>query len=217
MIGGIFETLGKTLGVGEEKYFLELDDAAEPVAKNVQKTAKKVTKPAEQASADVAEKAQKQASDVASKAKDVTPSVADETAAKAKGAAKTVEKKVKQAASDKKKAKKTAKKKAKKAPASKKKADAKSSKGKSAEVAPDAEKAVPDVPAVPDPEELIVNAIAAASSSQTLNSNDVAIATAKTFATDYLETPIRTSRRRPGPSLAGFKKMAKEANPQLRG
>ncbi|MEM9945170.1 MAG: hypothetical protein AAF810_03805 [Cyanobacteria bacterium P01_D01_bin.36] len=209
MIGGIFETLGKTLGVGEEKYFLELDDAAEPVAKNVQKTAKKVTKPAEQASADVAEKAQKQASDVASKAKDVTPSVADETAAKAKGAAKTVEKKVKQAASDKKKAKK--------APASKKKADAKSSKGKSAEVAPDAEKAVPDVPAVPDPEELIVNAIAAASSSQTLNSNDVAIATAKTFATDYLETPIRTSRRRPGPSLAGFKKMAKEANPQLRG
>ena len=35
MIGGIFETIGKTLGVGKEKYFLELDDAAEASVKNL--------------------------------------------------------------------------------------------------------------------------------------------------------------------------------------
>ena len=39
MIGGIFETIGKKLGIGKEKYFLELDDAAEEVASKVQKAA----------------------------------------------------------------------------------------------------------------------------------------------------------------------------------
>ncbi|MEL7142374.1 MAG: hypothetical protein AAFY33_07265 [Cyanobacteria bacterium J06643_4] len=197
MIGGIFETIGKTLGVGKEKYFLELDDAAESVAKNVGKSAKSAAKTAKKASAEVVDKAQELASDATATAKEVA-SDAKDTADKAKAAAK----KAKKAAPDKKTAKK-----------------GKAAKGKAANATPAAEPeapAAPAAPAAPDPEELIVNAIAAASSGKKLDSAGNVIDETQTFATDYLETPIRTRRRRPGPSFAGFKGMAKEVNPRLK-
>ncbi|MGB5915833.1 MAG: hypothetical protein WBG63_13275, partial [Phormidesmis sp.] len=73
-------------------------------------------------------------------------------------------------------------------------------------------------PAAPSAEDLIVAAIAATAKGKTLDDKgNVVEADAKTFATDYLETPSRASRRRPGPSLSPFKGMAKEVNPRLRG
>lgn len=211
MIGGIFETIGKTLGVGKEKYFLELDDAAESVAKNVGKTAKSAAKTAKKTSAEVVDKAQELASDATETAKDVVGDAKD-TADDAKEAVQNVAdkaatKKAKKAAPDKKTAKKG------------KASKGKASKGKAAKGEPAAEleaPAAPAVPAAPDPEELIVNAIAAASSGKKLDSAGNVIDETQTFATDYLETPIRIRRRRPGPSFAGFKGMAKEVNPRLK-
>ena len=53
MIGGIFETIGKTLGIGKEKYFLELDETAEEAAGKVQKKAASATKTAAKTAKDV--------------------------------------------------------------------------------------------------------------------------------------------------------------------
>ncbi|MEO0647300.1 MAG: hypothetical protein AAFZ17_14275 [Cyanobacteria bacterium J06650_10] len=196
MIGGIFETIGKTLGVGKEKYFLELDDAAEDSVKNIKQVASKATKTAKAASADVVEKAQ----DIVENATDKAEAAADKAANKTKVAAEKA-----------------------KAPTSNKKS-AKAPKGKKPVATKQgdesAEKAVstPAVPAGPSAEDLIVAAIAATSKGNTRDAKGNVIAQeTTTFATDYLMTPSRSSRRRPGPSLSPFKDMAKEANPRLKG
>ncbi|MEM6598525.1 MAG: hypothetical protein AAF635_10175 [Cyanobacteria bacterium P01_C01_bin.69] len=72
-------------------------------------------------------------------------------------------------------------------------------------------------PAAPTAEELIVNAIAATSSRKTTDAQGNPAEGPKTFSTDYLMTPSRASRRRPGPSFGGFQDMAKEVNPRLKG
>ncbi len=62
--------------------------------------------------------------------------------------------------------------------------------------------------------------------SQTLSPMDIGAASSlpdrlssgpHNFATDYLMPTSNGSRRRPGPSLAPFKGMAKEVNPRLKG
>ncbi|MEL6940709.1 MAG: hypothetical protein AAFO84_16120 [Cyanobacteria bacterium J06598_1] len=202
MIGGIFETIGQTLGVGKKKYFLELDDAAENSVKALKKPVSKPVETAKKASADVAKKV----TEVAEAAADKTQAVAKETKAAAKSGKKKAAKKVEKAG---KAAKKSAEKKA--APAKGKKAVAE--KGEKVTAAPE-EVAKPAAPAAPDPEELIVAAIAAGGRKTDASGNVVAGAT--NFATDYLITQS-SSRRRPGPSLGKFKGMAKDVNPRLKG
>ncbi|MEL7144221.1 MAG: hypothetical protein AAFZ17_17155 [Cyanobacteria bacterium J06650_10] len=200
MIGGIFETIGKTLGVGKEKYFLELDDAAEDSVKNIKQVANKATKTAKAASADVVEKAQ----DIVENVTDKAEAVADTATDNANVAAKKIEKAAKAPVANKKSAKTTKG----KQPVATKQGDE------------SAEKAVltPAVPAGPSAEDLIVAAIAATSKENARDAQGNVIAQeTTTFATDYLMTPSRSSRRRPGPSLSPFKDMAKEANPRLKG
>ncbi|MEM8505588.1 MAG: hypothetical protein AAF716_20850 [Cyanobacteria bacterium P01_D01_bin.1] len=199
MIGGIFETIGKTLGVGKEKYFLELDDAAEETAKGIKKSATSATKTAKAA----VETAKEATVEVAQKAQELVADTADEAEDKAKETADTAEKAVA-------KGKKTATKKVAKTVA----------KGKQAakEMTEVAEApAQPTAPSRPSVEDLIANAIAATEPKKQADSNGKVSEEVQNFATDYLMTPSRASRRRPGPSLSPFKDMAKEANPRLKG
>ena len=201
MIGGIFETIGKTLGVGKEKYFLELDEAAEESVEKaktaVAKTAKAAVETAKDVSADVVDKVQAVTGDVA----DSASSVADKTAGKAAGA-RTVTDKTQQAA------------KAAKAPIEKAKVKKLPAAGQT-EGAEQADTSTPAKPESLSPEEIIVNAIAAASKK---NSEESAAAGdgSHTFATDHLMPLGNRGRRRPGPSLGAFKGMAKEVNPRLK-
>ncbi len=209
MIGGIFETIGKTLGIGKEKYFLELDDAAEKGVENLKETASKAAKTTVETvkgvSADVAEKVQSATDEVT----DDAESVAKKGKTKTKAAVADAKK---AAANDKKAVKNEAKKVAAKG------ADQKS-----------AQTASPDNGAVPAPEvkpstqseprsaeEIIVEAIAAASKKTDSEGNAVDDGPTN-FATDHLMPTSNGSRRRPGPSFASFKGMAKEVNPRLRG
>lgn len=211
MIGGIFETIGKTLGVGKEKYFLELDDAAEETAKGIKKSAAAATKTAKaavdtakEATVEVAQKTQELVADTTDEAEGKAKSAADNVADKAKETAEAAEKTV---AKGKQAATKTAAKTA--------------AKGKQATqetATEDAESPVETAaPAGPSAEDLIVSAIAATAPQQQADSNGSAPEGVKTFSTDYLMTPSRARRRRPGPSLSPFKDMAKEANPRLKG
>jgi hypothetical protein len=196
MIGGIFETIGKTLGVGKEKYFLELDDAAEETAKGIKKsvasatkTAKAVVETAKEATVDVAQKAQELVGDTADEAEDqakTTADAAEKAVAKSKKAATKTVSKGKQAANE--------------------------AAGEVAE-AP----AQPAAPAGPSAEDLILNAIASTAPKQQTDNDGNGVGEVKNFSTDYLMTPSRVSRRRPGPSLSPFKDMAKETNPRLKG
>lgn len=207
MIGGIFETIGKTLGVGKEKYFLELDDAAEDSVKNIKQVAAKVAETAKEASAEVVEKAQELIDDTVDQAENSADKATDKAAATAKKAeknakvtAKAVEKKAK-ATTDK------------KATASKKSASS-TKKVQADEVS--ANKPAPAQPTGPSEEDLIIAAIAATAKGKTLDAQgNVVEAEVTTFATDYLMTPSRSSRRRPGPSLSPFKDMAKDVNPRI--
>lgn len=183
MIGGIFETIGKTLGVGKENYFLELDDAAEDTVKGIEKAVAKAPAVAKEV-----------ASDVASTAQDV----AEKGAAAAKAAAAQAQP-VSEAAADAGKAAKATAKKAAKAPEAAKKAAA----------------PAPAAPALPDPNDLIVSAIATGDRKR----SGVAVGPdgeAQNFSTNYLMSKKKMSRRRPGPSLSGFKGMAKAVNPRLK-
>lgn len=199
MIGGIFETIGRTLGVGKEKFFLELDEAAETAESIAKSTVEKVKAPAAKA----VEAVKEVSGDVADKAKDAAARAEDAIEkATAKNAAK---------APDKKEAKKEeAKKKAAKKTTAKKGASQNGSAPVAAEPAPVA--ALP--PAPPTPEELIVNAIAAGSKKTDAQGN--VIEAVQTFSTDHLMPLGNSSRRRPGPSFGAFKSMAKEVNPRLR-
>ncbi len=193
MIGGIFETIGRTLGVGKEKFFLELDEAAETAENLVEKVkapAAKAVAAVKELSEDVVDKA----SDAVGKAKGTTAKAEDalEQAAAKNGAK----------APSKKEAKKTATKKT----AAKKGA----SQNGATEPAPVA--ALP--PAPPTSEELIVNAIAAGGKKTDAQGN--VIEAAQNFSTDHLMPLGNRSRRRPGPSFGAFKSMAKEVNPRLR-
>ena len=201
MIGGIFETIGKTLGVGKEKYFLELDDAAEEsgeaVKASVTGAVQTVAKTAKEASKEVTQKAKETVAEATDKTKGVIEEVSD----KAQSAA-PVE----------------TNKKTKKAP-KKKAAKGKKTAAKKNDAAPEtvAEVPQPAAPAKPSAEDLIVAAIAAESKGQQLDGDGNVVSGPQNFATDYLLTPIRTRRRMPGPSLSGFKGMAKDVNPRLKG
>ena len=223
MIGGIFETIGKTLGIGKEKYFLELDDAAEDTARGIKKSAASATKAAKSAletakevTIDVAEKAQDLVSETADEAKDKTKSAADDAANKAKKTAETADAAVA-------KGKKKTAKAADEAVAKGKKTAAKTAtKGKQA--VGDAAEAVEDeasvqsaAPARPSAEELIASAIASTEPKKQTDNDGNVMDEVKNFSTDYLMTPSRSRRRRPGPSLSPFKDMAKETNPRLKG
>ncbi len=199
MIGGIFETIGKTLGVGKEKYFLELDDAAEDSIKNIKEAATKAAKTAvetvKEVSGDVVDKAQ----DLVDNAADGAQTGTEQVANKAEAAANKAEKKAKVIAEKPASGEKGA------PPSAPAEAD-----GQPVEAAP--------APAAPSAEDLIVAAIAATAKGKTLDDQgNVIEETVTTFATDYLETPSRASRRRPGPSLSPFKGMAREVNPRLKG
>lgn len=211
MIGGIFETIGKTLGVGKEKYFLELDDAAEETAKGIKKsaaaaakTAKSALETAKEATIEVAEKAQEIVSDTTDDAKDQAKSAADDLSKKANEVAdKTAETGKKTAA----KAKQTATK--------------ATAKGKAAAKDATSEEAVetlaqPATSATPSPEDLILQAIASTEPKKQTDGDGNTLAEIKNFSTDYLMTPSRAKRRRPGPSLSPFKGMANEVNPRLK-
>ena len=243
MIGGIFETIGKTLGIGKEKYFLELDDAAEASVEKIKKSAtqavESAVETAKDVSADVVDKAQDLAGDVSGSAESAAKNAANKAKANVKAAASQAEEAVdetvdkaeaatKKAAGkattegDKKQATKKAVKQAKADAADKKPTFGKKSNKK----APLATGAAPDVakgkdsktaaPAAADPEELIVAAIAATADGKTLDSQGNVVESATSFADTYL-MPRTGGRRRPGPSLAGFKGMAKEVNPRLKG
>ena len=192
MIGGIFETIGETLGVGKEKYFLELDDAAEASVKNPKESAKDAENSVKEAPTDVAGKAQDLV-DEAAKPQDVV-----------KESASKVTKTGKKVATDKSSPKE------KSAVAKQQKVDGTAP---TQSVPKAAEKSTPTAPTA---EESIVNAIAAAPSEKKVAVQDNVLEVSGNFSTDYLMTPIRTSRRRPGPSLGEFKTMAKEVNPRLR-
>ncbi|MEO1386142.1 MAG: hypothetical protein AAFV85_02055 [Cyanobacteria bacterium J06634_6] len=216
MIGGIFETVGKTLGIGKEKYFLELDDAAEVSVEKIKKTATQAVETAKDVSSDVADKAQDlvsnasesaeaSAKNAATKAKATTAKSAasntkeavDETAVKSEAAAK---KAVKEAKADAVEKKPTFGKKSSQEPSLTTGKDAAKGKATSAAV---------------DPEELIVAAIAATASGKTVDSQGNVVEAPTGFADTYL-MPRTGGRRRPGPSLSGFKGMAKEVNPRLK-
>ena len=216
MIGGIFETIGKTLGVGKEKYFLELDDAAEASVKTLKKSATKAAKTAVETAKDAS-------ADVVEKAKELTDEVKDgaaqEAAEKAKSNAKAAADKLaapEEAPKGKAAKAKAAKEKAAKKAVAKTKAAGSLTEGNAPEAAP-APAAEPVMPAGPSEEDLIVAAIAATSSGKTIDSKGNIVEGPTTFSTDYLMTPSRSSRRRPGPSLSAFKGMAKEVNPRLKG
>ncbi len=210
MIGGIFETIGKTLGIGKEKYFLELDDAAEEVAKGIKGSAASATKAAQsavesakEATIEVAEKAQSLVSDTADEAKDKAKSAADDVADEAKKTAAAADEAV---AKGKKKAAKTV-------------AKGKEAANNAAPEAPEAPEAPVQAapPSGPSVEDLIASAIAATEPKVQTDNDGNVMEEVKNFSTDYLETPSRSSRRRPGPSLSPFKDMAKETNPRLKG
>ncbi|MEO1622662.1 MAG: hypothetical protein AAFU53_16715 [Cyanobacteria bacterium J06632_3] len=192
MIGGIFETIGETLGVGKEKYFLELDDADKASVKNPKESAKAAANTVKEASTDVAGKAQALV-DESAKAQDVVKESASKSNRKAK-----------KVAID-------------KSSAQEKAAVAKQQKTDGTAPTQSAPKAAEKpAPTAPTAEEIIVNAIAAAPSEKKVAVQDNVLEGPGNFSTDYLMTPIRTSRRRPGPSLGEFKTMAKEVNPRLR-
>lgn len=194
MIGGIFETIGRTLGVGKEKFFLELDEAAETAESIAKSTVEKVKAPAAKA----VEAVKEVSGDVADKAKDAAAKAEDAIEkATAKNAGKAPEKK-------------EAKKKAAQKTAAKKGTSQNGAAPVAAEPAPVA--ALP--PAPPTPEELIVNAIAAGSKKTDAQGN--LVEEVQTFSTDHLMPLGNSRRRRPGPSFGAFKSMAKEVNPRLR-
>lgn len=198
MIGGIFETIGRTLGVGKEKFFLELDEAAETAENLVDK----VKAPAAKAVAAVKELSE----DVVDKASDAVD--------KAKGSAAKAEDELEKAAA-KNGAKAPNKKEAKKTAAKQKTAKKGASKNGTAPVAADSTPVAALPPAPPTAEELIVNAIAAGGKKTDAQGN--VVEEAQNFSTDHLMPLGNRSRRRPGPSLGAFKGMAKEVNPRLRG
>ncbi|MEL7351782.1 MAG: hypothetical protein AAF171_19450 [Cyanobacteria bacterium P01_A01_bin.116] len=209
MIGGIFETIGKTLGIGKENYFLELDDAAEQSVEKLKTSAKAAVETVK----DVAEDVVDQATDAADKASDAAEKAIATGKATAEGVVTDAEKAGKKAATATKKATETTVKKA----AEKKPAAEKTSakKGPAPEKAPAPKAAKKAVAPVRSEEDIIVAAIAAQGKPTDSSGNVVDGAT--TFATDYLLPLNNSSRRRPGPSLGKFKGMAKEANPRLRG
>lgn len=192
MIGGIFETIGRTLGVGKEKFFLELDEAAETAENLVEKVkapAAKAVAAVKELSEDVVDKA----SDAVDKAKDAAAKGEDTLdKAAAKNGAK---------APDKKAAKKTA---------AKKGANQNGANSMDA----DSTQVATLPPAPPTTEELIVKAIAAGGKKTDAQGNIVE--ETQNFSTDHLMPLGNRSRRRPGPSLSAFKGMAKEVNPRLR-
>lgn len=216
MIGGIFGTIGKTLGIGKEKYYLELDDAAEQGVENLKEAATKATKVAKTAAAEVVDKAQEIAETVTEEA----PDKAKAAAASGKKAADKVEAKAADAA----KASKQAGKKA----ASKVEAKAADAGIAAKDTAKKGEKAVaksdapaakaapqPEKPAAPSAEEIIAKAIAA--TNHKTDATGQAVDNPGNFSTDYLMPQANRSRRRPGPSFGKFKGMAKEVNPRLKG
>lgn len=210
MIGGIFETIGKTLGVGKEKYFLELDDAAEETAKGIKKSAASATKTAKaavetakEATVEVAQKAQELVADTTDEAEDKAKSATDSVAGKAKETAASAEKTVA-------KGKQTVTKTAAKTAAKGKQVTETTADETAAEVA------APAAPAGPSAEDLILSAIAATEPKQQTDNDGNVLDEVKNFSTDYLMTPSRARRRRPGPSLSPFKDMAKETNPMLK-
>jgi hypothetical protein len=198
MIGGIFGTIGKTLGLGKNKYFLELDDAAEQRLEDLQGAASKAIKAAKETVEDITDKAQ---------------SVAEETADKAQAAAKTVKAQAPKATKTAVKAQAPAK----ALPKGKTsiKAKAAAEKGASAEPTAAPQPVAAPVAAAPrSPEDIIVSAIAAGG--KAIDSSGNVVDKAQNFATDYLMPTANSSRRRPGPSLGNFKGMARTVNPRLK-
>lgn len=183
MIGGIFGTIGKTLGIGQEKYFLELDDAAEQSVENLKGAATKVTNVAKEAASEIADKAQELVEETVDKAQELASEASDmakEVSAKGKTAQKAA-KTGKKAASQ---PVKTA-----------------ATEESAAAVQPAAVRAL-------DPEEIIRNAIAAGG--KKTDSTGAVIETVSNFSTDFLLPMANSSRRRPGPSLNMFKAMVKK-------
>ena len=230
MIGGIFETIGKKLGIGKEKYFLELDDAAEGIASKVQKAASSAVDTVKDVSSDVADTIQSKAGDAgdaANKAKanaqkkaesasDKAASKADKAAAKFnKKADKLIKEgdaKVKVAANEKTgqieataietdKGKKPSNKSAKQIVANK------------PDASEDAGSGASESKTFRDPEDIIREALAKSQKAPDGRPSDPTAA--ETFSTDYL-MPLSSSRRRPGPSLSKYKSMARETNPRLK-
>lgn len=211
MIGGIFGTIGKTLGIGKEKYFLELDDAAEESLDSLKEAATKVTKVAKETAADIADKAQELtegatdkvqevAGKTANKTQKATGKTADKAKAKAQKTAVAGKVKAKQAADELMQAGEEA--------ASKVGEKAAATTGKAADT-----KKAQTAPQPRDAEDIIREALAANSNPAGGTGN--AAGGAHNFATDYL-MPKTSSRRRPGPSLKEFKSMAKDVNPRLK-
>ncbi len=211
MIGGIFGTIGKTLGIGKEKYFLELDDAAEESVGNIKaaatKATKVATKTAKSAASEIADKAQDLAGDAADKAQDA----AAKTQAKAKAVVADVKTNAKGAAKDVKAQANAV-------------ADDSSAQGKQAEKGAKAagkpaentvKKTTPAAPSAREPEDIIRAAIAAGG--KPIDASGKVVSGPSNFSTDYLMMPTGNSgRRRPGPSLSPFKDMAKQTNPRLK-
>ncbi|MEL7070384.1 MAG: hypothetical protein AAGN15_17230 [Cyanobacteria bacterium J06581_3] len=226
MIGGIFETIGKTLGIGQEKYFLELDDAAEASVEKIKKSAtqavESAVETAKDVSADVVDKAQDLAGDVSGSAESTAKNAANKAKANVKAAASQTKEAADEAVGKTKAATKKAVKEAKSDAADKKPTFGKKSSKKAPLAtggAPDVEKdksSQPAAPAAADPEELIIAAIAATADGKALDSQGNVVEKATGFADTYL-MPRTGGRRRPGPSLSGFKGMAKEVNPRLKG
>ena len=217
MIGGIFETIGKTLGVGKEKYFLELDDAAEDTVKGIKKAASKAASTAKDIASDVAEKAQDLTGDAAEKVEDAVGDAAAKGKSTAKEAAAKVQKTAKQASEAGESAKQSVQDAAK---TTAKKADQTAKKAQKANEAKANQPEKADAPVqtaavAPDPDEIIVNAIAAGSRKRNggaVGPNGEAL----NFSTDYLMSQKKMRRRRPGPSFSNYKGMAKEVNPRLK-
>ncbi|MGB3768267.1 MAG: hypothetical protein WA947_17045 [Phormidesmis sp.] len=238
MIGGIFETIGKTLGIGKEKYFLELDDAAEEVASKVQKAAASAVETAKDVSSDVVETIQSKSDDAGS--------AANKAKADAKNKAEKVDKaasKAGKAAAD--KADKAASKADKKAAKFNKKAN-KLIKDGDAKVKVEADEETGEIKATAietdkgskpsdksaqqvisndqpeasapqasrDPEDIIREAIA--KTEKAPDGKPVDPEAADTFSTDYLMPLGNRGRRRPGPSFSNYKNMARDTNPRLK-
>lgn len=237
MIGGIFETIGKKLGIGKEKYFLELDDAAEGIASKVQKAASSAVDTVKDVSSDVADTIQSKADDVgsaANKAKANAQKKAAKAADKAENAADTAASKAdKEAAKFNKKANKLIKEgdaKVKVAANEKtgqieataietdkgKKPSNKSAKqivANKPDASEDAGSGASESKTFRDPEDIIREALAKSQKAPDGRPSDPTAA--ETFSTDYL-MPLSSSRRRPGPSLSKYKSMARETNPRLK-
>lgn len=219
MIGGIFGTIGKKLGIGKEKYFLELDDAAGKSVENLKGAATKATKVAKEAASDIADKAQElagEAQEFAGEAADKAQDAIATGQTKAKAAGRFGKKAVASDKDAKKDAGKDAKKDAKSAPKGARRQKGKSKNAVAVAEPAIAQKTVAAAPAAPrDPEDIIRAAITAGTQ-QTDSSGNV-INAAQNFATDFLMPQANSSRRRPGPSLSPFKSMAKAVNPRLKG